>query len=609
MALGWLLVRRGQPAGISTYLAIVVVALGAASYPPSIPELYPGQPILQAIMLALTVIGVSGLFLLPLVFPDGRFVPRWTVLVAVYIVGSFTLLWDNPGFLDSVAIEIVSTLLLAAILIGAPIHRYRKHSTPEQRRQTRWVVLGFAIGLPSFFIGDAMMRNIDSSPLGIFFLFGFLVLIQIGFSAPFLAVAGAILFHRLFDIDVILGRTIVWLAMTLAVIGAYIGIVLGIGSLLGTDGNLILSLLAIGLVAVAFQPVRGRVQRTVDRFVFGERDDPYAVLSRIGHRIEDTMGAAELLPQVVRTTADALRLPYVALFLDRAGIPELVAATGTASPTTLRMQLRYQGQPLGALEVAQRSPGDAFSVADRRLLDDLARQIGIAAHTVRLAEQLQRSREEIITSREEERRRLRRDLHDGLGAQLAALIMQTGAIRSQLRRDPEVAERDLAELREELKVAVDDVRRLVHGLRPPALDELGLPGALRVRLDRLQTSPGVDGASGLRAMLDVRDPLPTLPAAVEVATVRIVDEAVTNVVRHAQASHLVVTLAHEVDTLVITIEDDGVGFALDQITPGIGLQSMRERARELGGSWTMARGTDGRGAVIGVQLPAGVVAQ
>lgn len=605
MAVGWLLVRRGQPAGFSAYLAIVMMALGAASYPPSIPDLYPGRPLLQIIILGLTVLAMSGLFMLPLIFPNGRFVPRWTVLVALYIVASFILLWDNPGFLDSAAVDIVSTTLLVAILIGAPIYRYRRVSTPEQRRQTRVVMLGFVIGMPAFFVGDAMMRNIDGSPIGIFFLFGFMILIQVGSNAPFLAVGAAILFHRLFDIDVILSRTLTWLAMTVAVIGVYIGIVLGIGNLLGSERNLVLSLFATGLVAVVFQPVRGRVQRAIDRFIFGERDDPYAVLARIGHRIEDTLGATDLLPQIIRTTADALRLPYVALFLDGGAGPELVAATGIASAATLRLPLTYQGQPLGALEVAQRSPADAFSAADRRLLEDLARQIGIAVHTVTLADELQRSREGIIAAREEDRRRLRRDLHDGLGAQLAALIMQTSAIRARARRDPAAVDSGLTELRDELKVAVDDVRRLVHGLRPPALDELGLVGAIRTRLDRLWIADD-DGDPGLHVRLDAQEPLPVLPAAVEVATMHIVDEAITNVVRHASATELVVTIAHADRTLTVTIADDGTGFAMDGIRPGIGLQSMRERARELGGTWETRPGAAGRGTVIVVSLPGAV---
>jgi signal transduction histidine kinase len=271
--------------------------------------------------------------------------------------------------------------------------------------------------------------------------------------------------------------------------------------------------------------------------------------------------------------------------------------------STLRLPLTYQGQSLGALEVAQRSPGDAFSAADRRLLEDLTRQIGIAAHTVTLADELQHSRQEIITSREEERRRLRRDIHDGLGAQLAALVMQTSKIRSQLQRDPVAAEHDLIELRTELKTAIDDVRRLVHGLRPPALDELGLAGAIRVRLDRIGGHPDPDGP-GPQVRLDVQEPMPALPAAVEVAALRIVDEAITNVVRHANARSVTVTMEIIAGRLTITVADDGVGFDLSAVDLGIGLQSMRDRALELGGTWSVAPRADGAGTVVHAQLPA-----
>lgn len=602
VAIGWLLVRRGQPAGFSTYLAIVTVALGAASEPTGIKDIYPGRPVLQMLILGLTIVAVSGFFILPLVFPDGRFVPRWTALVAIYIAVSFVMLWDAPGFLDSPAVNVTSTVVLIAILLGAPIYRYRRVSTPEQRRQTRVVLLGFIIGLPAFFIGDAMMRNIDSTPRGIFFLFGFMILIQIGFNAPFLAVGMAILSHRLFDIDVILNRTLVWLTMTLAVVGAYIGFVLGIGSLLGSERNLLLSLLATGLVAVAFQPVRARVQRSVDRFVFGERDDPYAILSRLGHHIEDALSPSDLLPQIVRTTAESLRLPYAALFLDQPDGPMLVASSGVASTSTVRFPLTYQGTSLGTLEVANRSHGDVFTDADRKLLSDLARQIGIAARTVTLANELQQSRERIVISREEERRRLRRDIHDGLGAQLAALIMEAGNARRSIRKDPDEAERTLLEMQDELRAAVVDIRRLVLGLRPPALDEIGLVGALRSRLAHLNGAVD-DGEPPLRIIFNVEELLPPLSAATEVAAFRIVEEAVTNAVRHSRGSSVTVDIGTQGAWLVLTVTDDGCGLSPSPDGTGLGLQSMRERAQELGGTRSIGPGPTDRGTQVRVTLP------
>ncbi len=607
LTIGWLLIRHAPQTRFTFYLAFVLLALSSPEYPPSIDDLLPGQPIAQLVIRLTTLLAIGGFFTLPFVFPDGRFVPRWTGVVCAYLVFSvFTFLFV-PDLIPQggiwTGIEAITTTILIASLAYSVVYRYRKVSSPEQRMQTRWVILGILIGIPGFFVADAMMRNISSSTFGIICLFGFLILIQIAFTAPVIAIGIAILHYRLFDIDVILSRTLVWLAMTLAVIGAYIGIVLGIGSLFDSERSLVLSLLATGLVAVAFQPLHARVQRAVNRFLFGERDDPYAVLARLGHHIEDSLSAADLLPQIVRTTAEALRLPYVALFLDQADGPTMVASSGVASASTLRLPLMYQGQSVGALEVATRAPGEVFSAADRRLLEDLARQVGVAARTVSLASDLQQSRERIVTSREEERRRLRRDLHDGLGAQLAALIMQAGSVRALIRSDPGEADQQLLDLRKELRSAVVDVRRLVLGLRPPALDELGLVGALRVRLDRLDWG-GVDSDEPpLRVRFEAEEPLPSLSAAVEVAAFRIVEEAVTNVVRHSQASCVTVSLRHPANSLVIAIEDDGAGITAPVESSGMGMESMQERAMELGGTCVVTTRSDGTGTMVHVELP------
>lgn len=463
-------------------------------------------------------------------------------------------------------------------------------------------MLGFLIGMPSFFIGDAMMRNIDSSPQGIFFLLGFMVFIQVGFNAPFLAVAAAILFHNLFDIDVILSRTLIWIAMTVMVIGTYIGIVIGAGTLIGSDDSLILSLVATGLVAVGFQPIRDRIQHLVSRMLFGDRDDPYAVLSRLGHHIEDTLSPADLLPQIIRTTAESLHLPYAALILDRPEGPVTVAASGTASASIVRFPLTYQGAAVGTLEVANRSPGDVFTDADKRLLSDLARQIGIAARTVSLADELQRSRERIVMSREEERRRLRRDLHDGLGAQLVGLIMEAGNARRLIRADPDGADKAILELQAELRAGVMDVRRLVLGLRPPALDEMGLVGALRARMARLDG--GIDeGEATIRVLFHADEPLPPMPAATEVAAFRIVEEAVTNALRHSHGSVVTVAIRAQHASLVLTVTDDGDGLAASHDGSGLGLHSMHDRANELGGTCAVETAPSGRGLQVRVMLP------
>jgi signal transduction histidine kinase len=300
-----------------------------------------------------------------------------------------------------------------------------------------------------------------------------------------------------------------------------------------------------------------------------------------------------VLPAIVSTVREALRLPYVAIRLADDAPP---VAAGEPVAATETLPLLHHGAPVGSLVLGIRPGESTFSTADRRLLADLARQAGVAVSTVRLTADLQRSRERLVTAREEERRRLRRDLHDGLGAQLAGLIVQTGVLRTLIPKDPAAAEALAGELRGELRTAIADIRRLVHGLRPPALDELGLVGALQ----RLAERCGTDGR-GLRVDVDVPAELPALPAAIEVAAYRIAQEALTNVVRHSGARNCCVRLAADADGLVLEVSDDGAGLPAGAV-PGVGLSSMRERAAETGGSCEVAARPDGGTRVL-ARLP------
>ena len=352
-----------------------------------------------------------------------------------------------------------------------------------------------------------------------------------------------------------------------------------LGAAFRAQGDLAVSLVATGVAAVLFQPLRQRLQRGVNRLLYGERDDPYAVLARLGRRLEATLTPDAVLPTIVQTVREALRLPYVALRLaaEPADDPPAAAAAGAPARATLRLPLVYQHEPVGELLLAPRGPGAPFSPTDRRLLDDLSRQAGVAVHAVRLTAALRRSRARLVAAREEERRRLRRDLHDGLGPALAGMTLQTDAARDLSATDPARADALLADLTEQLQAATADVRRLVDALRPPALDELGLVGALRAQAARHELG---------RTRITVVAPgaLPPLPAAVEVAAYRIAQEALTNVLRHAAAPRAVVALRYDAPAACLTVEvtDDGRGLPPD-LRPGVGLASMRERAEELGG--------------------------
>jgi signal transduction histidine kinase len=374
-----------------------------------------------------------------------------------------------------------------------------------------------------------------------------------------------------------------------------------LGALLRAEDNLAISLLATGLVAVLFAPLRDRLQRAVNRLMYGERDEPYRVLARLGQRLEATLAPDAVLPTVVETIAQALKLSYAAVAVPQDQGWVITAAYGTPHGTPVSVPLVYSNEMVGRLLLCSRAPGEAFTAADEQLLTDLARQVGIAAHATRLTANLQRAnehlraaRESLVTAREEERRRLRRDLHDGLGPQLAGFSLRLDAVRNLLRRDPDAAERLVQDVADRMQSALADIRRLVYALRPPALDELGLIPTLRQHAAQYT-------ATGLQITIDAPEEMRQLPAAVEVAAYRIVTEALTNVMRHARAKLCVVRIAVNDDVLGIQISDDGQGIA-DDHRIGVGLTSMRERAEELGGSFTI-EAPPGAGTRIRVHLP------
>jgi signal transduction histidine kinase len=529
-------------------------------------------------------------------FPDGRFVPRWTSwLVVVWI----PLMWFLSFFSDlPFSAKIGSTLLaslivlvigLILVFLGAQFYRYRYVSEPVERQQMKWVVFGIAVGylVTIVFALPVLLFPSQLADTGSLYFGAVLVPVLTVFPLLMpLSIGTATLRYRLWDIDVLINRTLVYGTLTACVVLLYVVVVGSFGVLLQIQGNLIVSLLATGLVAVLFQPLRNRLQRAVNHLMYGERDDPHAVLSRLGERLEGTLAPEAVLPALVETVAQALKLPYAAIALKQAETFTLVASYGLSQPDPLVLPLVYQTETIGQLLLAPRASNEAFTPADRKLLENIAHQAGVAAYAVRLTADLQRSREGLVTTREEERRRLRRDLHDGLGPTLASLTLRLDAARNLLALNPPAADKLLSELKFHMQATVADIRRLVYDLRPPALDELGLVSALREQA--IQYSQ----FNGLHVSLEAPERLPELSAAVEVAAYRIALEALTNVARHAQAHtcHIRLSCANGLD---LEIVDDGLGLPKGHRT-GVGMSSMRERAAELGGSCVIeARATAG----------------
>ena len=311
------------------------------------------------------------------------------------------------------------------------------------------------------------------------------------------------------------------------------------------------------------------------------------MLSDLGRRLEVTLAPETMLHAIVETVAQALKSPYAAITLSN-GVDADVAAYGQPSGETVTLPLVYQGEAIGQMLLAPRGPGQPFSETDQRLLTDIARQAGVVAHGVRLTADLRRSRERLVTAREEERRRIRRDLHDGLGPVLAGIAMKMDAARNLLSTDPKAADEPLGDIKAQAQSAIADIRRLVYELRPPALDELGLVSAIREYATQLSNTSAGNGAHAGATMLAVSinapHKMPPLSAAVEVAAYRIAMEALTNVARHAAAARSNVRISDgEGGMLELGITDDGVGIPAD-FHAGVGISSMRERAEELGGT-------------------------
>jgi signal transduction histidine kinase len=355
--------------------------------------------------------------------------------------------------------------------------------------------------------------------------------------------------------------------------------------------NAFIAFLTTGLIAIIFHPLRERLQSWVNRLMYGDRDDPYAVLTSLGKQLEISAHIDTTLPAIVKTIADALKLPYVAISLEDDELIASIERLPTYPPE--EYPLLNQGESIGTLILAQRSESESFTLAEKRLLTDLARQVGVAAHNVRLTADLQRSRQRIITAREEERRRLRRDLHDGLGPQLASQTLTLNAIEKLIDRDPENAKELIRGLKAQSQEAITSIRHLIYELRPPTLDELGLVEALK--------EGSVNYRGTVQVEIDAPLTLPPLPAAVEVAAYHIAQEAIVNVIRHAQASVCNIRLEIIDNYLHIEINDDGQGLP-DDLQTGVGLHSMQERVNELNGQIEFDS-SSGEGTSVRVQLP------
>jgi len=599
---GMIILRRPNER-ITIFVALTLVLMGVTFWPPSnrivanIDTWHLSRSIAQ-------FLSTNALITLFFVFPDGRFVPRWSVL---FVVAVFPLVVAEYFFPASplnpqnwhVAFSTALSLFTLVIMIYAPVYRYRSVSNRITRQQTKWVVYGISIALIGFFI-TAFPSDFNYPQVQLGTLFGLLQItgLILFFLCIPISIGIAILRFRLWNIDPIINRTLVYGALSFLTIAFYVLIVGAFAVYFqNNESDLIVSLIAAGVIAILFEPLRRQLQRGVNRLMYGERDDPATVLTHLSQHLESAIAPDSVLQTIVETLAQTLKLPYAAIALTDES-PCCTSTDNPPPPEVTHLPLVYQTERVGELILAPRSPGESFSPADMKLITIIAQQAGIAAYTVHLHNDLQRSRERLVTAQEEERRRLRRDLHDGVGPTLASLIQRIDTAAEYVDSNPEKSKQLLKDLKGQVRETIAEIRRLVYALRPPVLDEFGLASAIREYVAQYT------GPNGLQITFDLTEPLPPLPAAVEVAVYRIALEAFTNIVNHAQASACHIQLKVESGALLLEVSDNGQGIR-DDIRMGVGLTSMRERASELGGECTVEN-LAGGGTRISARLPVAI---
>jgi signal transduction histidine kinase len=498
----------------------------------------------------------------------------------------------------------MGTYALILVAAFAAVRRFRR-STAVERQQLKWLAYAGAVIFAGVLVLITSRQQVGQVETG-------LDIILVGTLVGIPAAAGiAILKYHLYDIDLVINKTLLYGAMAAFITLIYVAIVVGVGHLVGQGGkpNLGLSILATALVAVAFQPVRERIQRVANRLVYGKRATPYEALSEFSDRIASTYSDEEVLPRLAQTIAESTGAAQAVIWAkdgseNRAlvswpgpngSLMPALGAAGEGSHGDRVVPVQHQGEVLGALSI-RKDRGDAITPLDEKLLADLASPAGVVLRNLqltrelraRLAEisaqttELQASSARIIAAQDSTRRRLERNIHDGAQQHLVAIAVKLRLAATLARRDPARGTRLLDELEVEMHQALETLHALARGIYPPILRELGLESAIRAQATRFSLPVDVS-AHGLARY----------PSEVEAAAYFCCLEALQNVAKHANATQVRIRLAGAGGELAFSVDDDGIGFDPTRTRQGSGLQNIADRLAALGGHLTVAPRAEG----------------
>lgn len=573
------LARAPQLSVFGGYLAIVLVlfVIGATRVDDLLVAMADGSSWWEPVF---TIVSCFGFLVVAYLFPTGGFVPSWSrwLLLGWAAAAALALAfpWDAyPPWALTVLALLVTLLVLS--LVAAQGYRYVRVSTQVERQQTKWLLLPLGMQAAWLLALVALPPNTLAGLTGgaqaAVTVLGSLIV-----TALAVAIGLAMLRYRLFGVDRVIGRALVYAVLTGFVLLCYLVIVVGVGLLWPAGTPLVLPVVATVVATLGGLPLVRLVQRAVNRRLYGQRDEPAAVLTRLGEKLSTPGDLTGVLDRIAHTLAGTLRLPGVGVeaFVDGGdGGVRAESVVGIVPATAVVIELSYGGLPVGRMRVAPRT-GEHLSDRDLRLLGRLADAAGIGIHSALATERLRRSRGALVETREQERRRLHRDLHDGLGPTLSSLHQRIELAERWVDTDPASARDLLAGARAGLRGAIGEMRALVDALRPAALEHLGLVGAVAEAW-----------SADERIRIVEATPMPALPAAVEASAYRIAMEAVGNAVRHSGAARCTVTFAVDAGHLEMTVVDDGRG-GVARARPGGGLRTMMDRAAEAGGTLTIA---------------------
>ena len=536
--------------------------------------------------------------------PAAWFVGGAFTLVTAMILVFSTMAWNHPyrqtsgdssGFSWWVLLPllILSTLVVS---LAAVVVRFRG-SSGEERLQLKWFATGAA-----FVVAALIPTFLSTAPV-------FLALQSLAFVVLFTAVAVAVLKYRLYDIDVVISKTVVYATLAAFFTAVYVAVVVGLGTAIGSTHDPFLTVAAAAVIAVAFNPVREGAKRLADRLVYGARATPYEVLSEFSEHMAGTYALDDILPRMARVLAEGTggraeiwlrvgdRLRAASMWpsesasdgpsADRLVVDDdLPAFPGTSRATPVL----HRGTLLGAIAVTK-PPNDPLRPDEGKLIDDVASQAGLVLFNVRLIEELRASRQRLVKAQDEERRRLERNIHDGAQQQLVALAVKANLAQTLAKRDPDKVEMMLGQLKDEATDALENLRDLARGIYPPLLADKGLAAALesQARNSSVPVSLASDG-------------LERYPQEVEAAVYFCCLEALQNISKYADASAATIRLADGSGTLAFEVTDDGRGFDAGSTGYGTGLQGMADRLEALGGSLEV-RSTPGRGTTVAGRVP------